>query len=132
MAATKTVVVQGRNRMILNVRGDFTGTDSGADLTDDNILNISDFIAPSGGAPSKVRIDEIWWTVNGYNYVKIEFDRTTDVVAHQYAGQGYMNYKEYGGIQDTGTGNTGDLFLTTSGGAAGGSYNFIISLKLKD
>lgn len=132
MAATVTTIVKGRNRYVMNVRGDFSGSDAGADLTDSNILDISALTGPNGNAPSKVKIEEIWWTVNGYNYVKIEFDRTTDVVAHQYAGQGYMNYKEYGGVVDTGTGDTGDLLLTTSGGAAGGSYNFIISLKLKD
>lgn len=126
MAASVHTSVKGNNVMVLNVRS------LGTDETDANILDISALAGPYvGAAPTKLRIDEIFWTVNGFTYVLLEFDRTTDYVIDYFAGQGYMDFRPQGGKVDKGTGGTGDLLLTSVGGGATTSYSFIIHLRLK-
>lgn len=128
MAASVHTAVQGNNVVVLNVRGIY----SAADETDTNILDISALAGPNvGGPPSKLRIDEIWWAVNGFSYVLLEFDRTTDYTIDYFSGQGFMDYRPMGGKVDKGSGNTGDLFLTTAGGSAGATYSLLIHLRLK-
>lgn len=128
MAAAVHTSLQGRNIVVLNVRGIY----SAADETDTNILDISTLAGPNvEGPPSKLRIDEIWWAINGFSYVLLEFDRTTDYTIDYYQGQGFIDYRPGGGKVDKGTGNTGDLFLTTAGGAANATYSLQIFIRLK-
>lgn len=127
MAASVLVVQDGPNRFSYNVRGVYSASDE----TDTVICDISAKVGPQGCAPSKLKIDEIWWTITGFDYVQLSFDRTTDVIIDYFQGQGYMDFKPYGGKVDTGTGGTGDLLLSTIGGAAGGAYSFIIVGKFK-
>lgn len=129
MAITVHTQVEGNNRFVYNVRGDYTT--SGADETDEVVIDLSSKTGPLGMAPSKLRIDEVWWTINKYDYIKLEFDHTTDYLLDFFYGQGYMDYRPYGGKIDQGTGGTGDLLLTTEGGEAGGSFSFIIAGKFK-
>ena len=88
-------------------------------------------MGPLGAVPSKIKLEEVWWTINGFNYILLSFDRGTDVNIDYYAGQGYMDYKPYGGKIDNGTGGNGNLLLSTSGGTSGGNYSFIISGRFK-
>lgn len=127
MAATVLTQREGQNLFTYNVRGVFDT----ADETNTVIIDLSTKTGPLGSAPSKIKLEEIWWTINGYNYVLLSFDRGTDVTIDYYSGQGYMDYKPYGGKIDNGTGGTGDLLLTTSGGAAGSNYSFIIVGRFK-
>lgn len=128
MAASVHTSISGNNLVVLNVRGIY----SVADETDTNILDISSLAGPYVGAPpSKLRINEIWWAINGFSYVLLEFDQTTDYVIDYFQGQGYMDYRPAGGKVDKGTGGTGDLLLTTGGGAANATYSFEIFLRLK-
>lgn len=125
MAASVFTICEGRNNFIYNVRG------TGADETNTAIIDLSAKAGPLGAAPSKIKIDEIWWTINSFDYVQLSFDRTTDVIIDYYSGQGYMDYRPYGGKIDNGTGGTGDLLLTSSGAATGSNYSFIIVGKFK-
>jgi len=128
MAASTLTVFQGNNVFCYNVRGVFNASDE----TDTVVIDLSAKAGPNGGvAPTKLRIDEIFWTINGYNYIMLEFDRTTDVVIDYFAGQGYMDYSRMGGKIDNGTGNTGDLLLTSAGGASGGNFSFLIKGRFK-
>mgnify|MGYP000084184095 CR=1 FL=1 len=118
---------EGGNAFCYNVRGVY----SAADETNTVIIDLSTKTGPLGAAPSKIKIEEIWWTINGFDMVQLSFDRGTDVIIDYYSGQGYMDYKPYGGKIDNGTGGTGDLLLSTSGGVAGGNYSFIIVGRFK-
>lgn len=118
---------EGGNLFTYNVRGVFDTLDE----TNTIIIDLSAKTGPLGTAPSKIKLEEVWWTINGFDYVVLSFDRGTDVLVDYYYGQGYMDYKPYGGKIDNGSGGTGDLLLTTSGGAAGGNYSFIISGRFK-
>jgi hypothetical protein len=127
MAAQVFTQREGGNMFCYNVRGVFDTTDE----TNTVIINLSAKTGPLGAAPSKIKIDEIWWTINGFDRVTISFDRGTDVTVDHFSGQGYMDFRPYGGKIDNGSGGTGDLLLTTSGGVSGGNYSFIISGRFK-
>lgn len=127
MAAQVLIQREGGNLFTYNVRGVYGGSDE----TNTVIIDLSTKVGPLGAVPSKIKLEEVWWTINGFNYVLLSFDRGTDVNIDYYAGQGYMDYKPYGGKIDNGTGGNGNLLLSTSGGTSGGNYSFIISGRFK-
>jgi hypothetical protein len=127
MAASVFTLKEGGNLFTYNVRGVFDT----ADETNTVIIDLSAKTGPLGAAPSKIRVDEVWWTINGFNSVTLSFDRTADVILDYFSGGGYMDFRSYGGKIDNGSGGTGDLLLTTAGGEDGGSYSFIISGRFK-
>ncbi len=130
MAAATRYLIKGRNRVVVNVTGAF----SGADETDTVIIDLSTLVGPDGTPPTAVRIDEITWVISpGFDAVVLEWDHTTDDVVDRFAGQGYADYRPYSGKNDPrSAGDTGDLVLTTVGGAANDAYSFLISATLKD
>ena len=92
----------------------------------------STLIGPLGVEPSKLVVEEIEWNLQGYNYVILEWDRTSDQeIAILGTSSGYKNYRPVGGLCDNATGGTGDVVLTTSGATAGASYDISIVLRLK-
>lgn len=125
-APTVQTVVSGSNVLVINIRKVFDSDDTDAVVVDKSALT-----GPISGEPTKLAIMEIWWTVQGYNNVTLEFDRTTDEVIGSFSGQGYIDYRPYGGKIDSGTGDTGDILLTTTGGTSGGTYNILLKLRLK-
>ena len=127
MAAQVLIQREGGNLFTYNVRGVYGGSDE----TNTVIIDLSTKVGPLGAVPSKIKLEEVWWTINGFNYILLSFDRGTDVNIDYYAGQGYMDYKPYGGKIDNGTGGNGNLLLSTSGGTSGGNYSFIISGRFK-
>lgn len=95
-------------------------------------IDKSTLIGPNGVEPSKLVIEEIEWNLQGYNYVILEWDRTTDQeIAVLGTSSGYKNYRPVGGLCDNATGGTGDLVLTTSGAVAGASYDITLVVRLK-
>ena len=127
MAAQVLIQREGGNLFTYNVRGVYGGSDE----TNTVIIDLSTKVGPLGAVPSKIKLEEVWWTINGFNYILLSFDRGTDVNIDYYAGQGYMDYKPYGGKIDNGTGGNGNLLLSTTGGTSGGNYSFIISGRFK-
>lgn len=130
MAASTRYLIQGQNRVVINV----TGTFSAADETDTVLIDLSTLAGPNKGlAPTAVRIDEITWSVSPeFDNILLEWEHTTDDIVDYYSGQGYMDYRPYGGKNDPrSAGGTGDLILTSLGGVAGGSYSLLISATLK-
>jgi len=125
-APTVQTIVSGGNILIVNVRKTFDTDD-----TDEVIIDKSTLIGPQSAEPSKLAVMEIWWTIQGYGNVLLEFDRGTDNIIGSFSGQGYIDYMPYGGKIDQGTGGTGDILLTTTAGSANGSYNFVIKMRLK-
>lgn len=127
MAASVFTQREGGNLFTYNVRGVFDASDE----TNTVIIDLSTKTGPLGAAPSKLKLEEIFWTIYGFDGVTLSFDRTSDVIIDYFNGQGYMDYKPYGGKIDNGTGGTGDLLLSTTGGVAGGNYSFIIVGRFK-
>ncbi len=127
MSASVLIQREGGNLFTYNVRGIFSSSDE----TDTIIVDLSAKTGPLGAAPSRIKLDEIWWSINGFSGISLSFDRDTDIIVDYFSGQGYMDFKPYGGKIDTGSGGTGDLLLSTTGGVAGGNYSFIISGRFK-
>lgn len=130
MAALTRYIVKGRNIITANVTGEF----SAADETDTVIFDKSALIGPDGTEPGSISIEEITWTIGpGFAYVRLEWEHNTDDLIDDFHGQGYMDYRPSGGKHDPKSeGGTGDVVLTTSGGAANDTYSFYIRAKLKD
>jgi hypothetical protein len=130
MAAAAKYLIKGRNKIVVNVTGIFDT----ADETETVIIDVSTLVGPDGTAPTSVRIDEVTWAVGaGFDYVLLEWDATTSDVIDYFQGQGYMDFRPYGGKHDPkSSGTTGDIVLSTAGGAAGDTYSFLIAATLQD
>ena len=133
MATVKTLV-SGNNKLVVNITGNFT-TDT-ADLTNAVLIDRSTLTGPDGvNPPNKIRIDEITWAIGvGYDYFMLEWDDGTDEVIEMLQGQGYMDFRPFGGkspAADPGTATEGDVIGTTSGGGAGDSYSILLCCTLK-
>jgi len=128
MAAAVKTVLSGTRNVVLNV----TGTFSAADETDTNILDISTLLTSVGSVATSMSIQEITWAINKFDTVVLEFDKSvTDEIIDNFSGQGYIDYRPYGGKSPTSAAGTNDLLLTTTGGVANGSYSLLISLYIK-
>jgi hypothetical protein len=129
MAASTKVNFSGNNRLKVNVTGLF----SVGDETDTIVVDKSSLIGPDQkNEPSSLRVDDITWTINGYNYILLEWEHTTDDRIVLLSGAGYLDYSDSGGNQDPRSeGGTGDIVLTTNGGQAGGSYSIDLNITLK-
>ncbi len=130
MAATTQVLVSGRNKLNLIVRGEF----SVADETDTVVVDKSTLTGPDGTAPGSVRVDEVTWSIGaGFDYIRLEWDHDTDDKIVDLTGQGYLDFRPSGGLNDPrSTGGTGDIVLTSLGGAAGDVYFLVLHCTLKD
>lgn len=70
------------------------------------------------GAPTKVRISKMKWSVSGM-VVKVYFDHTTDDLVSVLSGDGEISQP----LEDPASaGGTGDILFTTIGAVANSSY----------
>lgn len=107
-----------------------TGVASGADTFNETKvqkLDISTLKKTDGVVPSSIVVERIQYDISGYDHVLLEFDRTTDAVCAVLSSRGRIDDAE---IVDDGSGDTGDLLLSSVGGAAGSSYNIIVTARL--
>ena len=89
-------------------------------------IDVSAFTNSSGATGTKVSIDRIEYSVNGFNYVHAYWDHSSDITAAVLAGSGVNDYSYFGGFHDPGSGGTGDVTFTTDGGSDGASYDITI------
>ena len=99
-------------------------------------VNISDRTYPAQGPNTVVAtysvVLRIEYSVWGFNYVTLEWDATTPDEIAVLFGQGVMDWNPEGGLIDPqSTGGTGDIELTTDGGANGSGYDISIWYKPK-
>lgn len=114
--ATKTIV-SGPDKSIFL----FTNKSDGTGESSVTKIDISTL----PGAPTRIKITRLEWAVEGMA-VELFFDRTSPDRAFICAGQGSLTME---GIQDAGTGGTGDLKLTTIGHTAGDTYSIMVEVK---
>ncbi len=89
--------------------------------------------ANGGTLPTKSKIEEIKWDVQGFSSVRLFWDHDTDDELAILSGQGMMSYADVGGLVDPkSTGGDGSILLTTAGTAAGNSYDITLVICLKD
>lgn len=126
--AQVTTVYESPKHLIVTMTNESDGTgESGVVKVDKSAKT-----GPNGSEPSKFKVMEINWNVQGFNYVTLDFDRGTDVEIDVLSGSGYKSYEAFGGLVDDGSGGTGDVILTTDGGADGSTYTITMFLVKKD
>lgn len=131
MASVKTLI-SGNRKLIVNI----THTWATADASDEVVIDRSTLTGPDGSAiPGRIRVDEITWSVGAGMSVILEFDDATDEAIENLNGQGYMDYRSFGGKSMAGdptTATEGDILLTEDGGAAGDYYSILLHCTLKN
>jgi hypothetical protein len=99
--------------------------------TDTNliVINVSDLVP----VPTHLVVEEIWYDVQGFASVLLEWDATADsVIAQLSEGSGYLDWREYGGMTDPqATGTTGDILITTPTVAAAETYTITLKCRKK-
>jgi hypothetical protein len=118
--ATKKIAETGHKSVFL-----LTNVSDGAGETGVTKVDISTL----PGAPTRVRVNKIAFCVS-VGTVELFFDRTTDQRIAVLSGSGELNYENLGGLQDAGSGDTGDIKLTTRGHAANGGYTILLELEV--
>lgn len=95
-------------------------------------------VASDGAEPDSLDIQSVRWNIQGFTSVRILWDHTTDDVALTLSGSGYDVFgptdvgdtAQRAGLKDPrSSGQTGDILLTTSGGASGSTYDITLVLR---
>lgn len=80
------------------------------------------------GSPAKVTVQRIHYCVNGM-VVTLLWDATTDVRMVELSGDGWFDFRHFGGLPNNGgAGVTGDISLTTTGATLGDSYSIVLEM----
>lgn len=138
-AQASTVVVHMTNI------GDGTGESAVKKVDIATILNYF------GVKPSGLRIEQVWWAIQGYKSVTLTWDRTAGAntalvlgtgtmefdfrglnAGYDGAGGGVQDFVKLGGIPDPSAGNAdgkGSILLTTNTNAAGNTYDITLWLR---
>lgn len=123
---------------------------SGKDLLIRRITNISDgtgetsvakvvksgLVATNGAAPTKLAIEELWWSIQGFSSIRFFWDHTTpDELAILAAGNGFRPMGGLRGVNGmlvdpASAGGTGNVILSTAGAVAGATYDITMVLRL--
>jgi hypothetical protein len=114
-----------RKVRLLNI-GDGTG-ESAVVKVDKSAL-----VDTKGLEPRRLIITYVKWAIQGFASVRLNFDHTTDDEGLVLpTGSGERDYLMDGGLKDPLTaGGTGDLLLTTNGGASGSTYDIVLHVRL--
>lgn len=95
-------------------------------------IDISTFTDPFKKTAAYTTIDRIEYSVWGFNYVVLYWDATADDEIAVLKGQGSLDWTAFGGKTDPrSSGSTGDIKLTTDGGADGSGYDITIIFRPK-
>ena len=86
----------------------------------------------NGEVPLAINIMSARWAVQGFSYIKLEWDATTDDVAMLLSGNGYDNFEAAGGLRDPrSSGSVGDIVLTSVGASAGATYDITLVCQIQ-
>ncbi|MEK0418299.1 MAG: hypothetical protein RI949_2305 [Pseudomonadota bacterium] len=113
----------------------FTGVSDGTGET--NVAKIDKSamaVAPDNAEPAALDILQVDWNIQGFSYIKLSWDHTTDDTAMVLpAGGGSRTFPNQHGewyLKDPrSSGGTGDLLLTSVGAASGATYDITVYVK---
>ena len=94
-------------------------------------IDISTLTDSNGRTPTMLKLMEVQYSIQGFTYVQLLWDATTDDEAVTLpVGSGVLSFDGVGGKADPqSTGYTGDVLLTTAGAAAGATYDITCVFK---
>lgn len=129
MADTVDTIVVFNGQIRIGVRlyckSDGTGETDVIKITKSTLVN------SLGVEPASLDLEEVWWSINGFSSVQMQWDHTADdeiVILAQ--GNGFQSYAEKGNLRDPrSAGGTGNILLTSSGAVSGASYNLFLVFK---
>jgi hypothetical protein len=125
-AVTTRTLYAGTKRHIVQ----YTNLSDGTGESAVSKLDISALTNSAGDTVTAIRINKIWANVSGM-VVQVLTDHTSDVLMHTLNdATWFLDFTDFGGKKDTGTGGTGDVLFTTSGHSAGDSYDITIEYGL--
>ncbi len=95
-------------------------------------INKSDLTGRHGREPRAIDIMSIQYQVNGFNYITLDWDHATDDEISVLKGNGFLDFRDSGGLRDpTLNDSTGDILLNTDGAFDGASYDITIEARLR-
>ena len=98
-------------------------------------VDISTLLGPEPGqAPTSLSLLSATWNVQGFEGVKIEWDHTANDEIIICSGEGYVDFRRFGGIHDPrSAGGTGNIVFTTFGTAvANDTYDILLEFVKKE
>lgn len=118
---------------------EFTNESDGTGESSVRKIDLDDLVGNNGATtggnrPTSLTLVDASWTVSGFNYVTVKWDRQpTDQLIQVMAGTDGVNYESVGGKRDPSRalGGTGDILLTTDGGSDGSSYKIVMMFRKK-
>lgn len=94
-------------------------------------VDISTLVKSDGTVPTRTRVKEIFWNIQGFTSIRLYWDHTTDDEIAMLSGSGYLDLHAVGGLLDpASTGGTGDILLTTAGAVSGATYTILLVVEL--
>lgn len=132
MADTVTVQVLTPNAQENRYSVQLTGISDGTGETNVSKVTRAALRAATGYSTSLVNIAEIAWNIQGFSYIKLSVDHTTDQTLLTLNGNGYRNFEADGYLKDAdAAGGTGDLLLSSVGAVSGATYSIHLTMAMK-
>ncbi len=126
-----TIVLPTGNKRIYAAR--WTNISDGTGESAVVKVDVSTLVGPNDVAPRSADLLEIAWNIQGFTYIKLLWDATTDDEIKLLTGSGYMDYTRLGALRDPrSAGFVGDVLLTTVGAASGSTYDITAIFELRD
>lgn len=121
----KQTLVDGARNLVIHV---FITGDGSGDETATLLVDVSTF----GGAPGSVKLNYFSSDLTGFS-ANLLWDATTDVpFLDLIEGYAYGEYRPTGGlINNSGTGKTGDILITTTGLGSGDKGHLTLEMVKK-
>ena len=125
----KNTLVDGPRHVIVRCNAVSDGTlTAGQDI----LIDKSGLVGPNPGIePTKLVLEEVWYSIQGYEAINLWWDHgASDTIIATLSGDGYQDFRSYGGISDDGSTGTGDVIWTNVGTDTSGD-TFSITLKMR-
>lgn len=121
-------VFDGAYRQAVHLTNESDGTGESAVTK----VDISGKTNGNGITATYSTVDVIEYSVQGFNYVVLEWAHTANDEIAVLRGNGMIDWSAMGGKTDPkSAGGTGDIVLTTDGGADGSSYDITLHYRPK-
>lgn len=118
---------------------EFTNESDGTGETTVKKIDLDDLVGRNGfltggERPLSLSLSDISYEVGGFNYVNLLWDRTpSNILILTIVDSGGSNYRGEGDKHDPNGSmdGTGDILLTTDGGADGSGYRILVKFRKK-